>query len=239
MLFCRYTLVIVPLAFLVAGCSSDSDNPLSRAEGFQYQVTITNLTPGQPLSPAAVVIHGPDWQGFALGEPASLGLEMLAEGGDNTQFLAAAEADNAVFGTVSGQGVIVPGATDGLTANLSADPESEFFLTWASMPVNTNDGLAALSSIDLRGLSVGDSETYFAISFDAGTEANTETADTVPGPAASGLAEGFNAARDDVRNAVYIHPGVVTQDDGLSGSTLSGSQRWDNPIARVRIERLQ
>ncbi|MTI78708.1 spondin domain-containing protein [Marinobacter sp.] len=108
-----------------------------------------------------------------------------------------------------------------------------------SMPVNTNDGLAAIGGVDLSDLAVGESTMFLAVSYDAGTEANAESADTVPGSAASGVAEGFNAVRDDVRDAVYIHPGVVTQDVGLSTSTLGGRQRWDNPIAVVRIERLQ
>ncbi len=107
------------------------------------------------------------------------------------------------------------------------------------MPVDRMEGFVPVNSIDISGRGGGQSETYLAGSYDAGTEANTESADTVPGPAASGLAEGFNADRDDVRDAVYIHPGVVTQDDGPTTSTLGSSQRWDNPMARVDIERLQ
>ena len=78
-----------------------------------------------------------------------------------------------------------------------------------------------------------------ARAYDTGTEANTESADTVPGPAAGGGAqEGFNAARDDVRDAVFVHAGVITADDGLTSSTLSFTNRWDNPVMQVEIERL-
>lgn len=239
MLFRKQMLVLLPLAALVAGCSSDNDNLLTGAREYRYQVTITNLTAGQPLSPAAVVLHRSDWQAFSLGVPASVELEALAEGGDNSGFIAAADADSNVRSTASGQGVIVPGASEQITASASVSSDDEVLLSWASMPVNTNDGVAAVRGVDLSGMAVGDSETFLAISYDAGTEANSESADTVPGPAASGLAEGFNAGRDDVRDAVYIHAGVVTQDDGLNTSTLGGSQRWDNPIASVRVERLQ
>ena len=236
----KHMLVLVPLAVLLAGCHSDSDDDtLTSSREFRFQVTITNLTAGQPLSPAAVVIHTTGWQAFTLGESASVGLETLAEAGDNSDFIVAADTDSNVLAAVSGQGAIVPGATAQVTATAAADSQSGLLLTWASMPVNTNDAFAIVNAIDISGLAVGQSETHLAISYDAGTEANTESADTVPGPAASGLAEGFNADRDDVRNAVYVHPGVVTQDDGLNASTLGGNQRWDNPIARVQIERVQ
>ncbi|MBJ7275413.1 spondin domain-containing protein [Marinobacter salarius] len=236
----KHILVFVPLAVLLAGCHSGSDDDtLNSSRDFRFQVTITNLTTGQPLSPAAVVVHTSGWKAFTLGESASVELETLAEAGDNRDFIAAADIDSNVLATVSGQGAIVPGATAQVTATASASSQSGLLLTWASMPVNTNDGFVTVNSIDISGLAVGQSETYLAVSYDAGTEANTESADTVPGPAASGLAEGFNADRDDVRDAVYIHPGVVTQDDGLTTSTLGSSQRWDNPMARVDIERLQ
>ena len=238
--FPKRILVLLPLAAIVAGChSDDDDDDVAENQSFSYQVTVTNLTAGQPLSPAAVVIHNADWQAFTLGEPASVSLETLAEAGDNTEFVDAADGDSNVLAAVSGAGAIVPGGTAQVTASVQAQTTANLYLTWASMPVNTNDALAALNGVELGTIAVGESQTYLTISYDAGTEANSETADTVPGPAATGLAEGFNAARDDVRNAVYVHAGVVTQDDGLVDSTLGGAQRWDNPIARVRIERLQ
>ncbi|MBW0147131.1 spondin domain-containing protein [Marinobacter arenosus] len=241
MAFRTHTVLLLPLVMLVAGCGSSDDdgNSLVSARSFQYQVTITNLSAGQPFSPAAVVIHRAEWQAFTLGDGASVALERLAESGDNNAFLSEADTDNGVLATETGTGPIAPGATTELSISASATSDEGLRLTWMSMPVNTNDGLAGISSIDLSDLSTGDSRVYSAITYDAGTEANSESADTVPGPAASGLAEGFNPARDDVRDEVYIHAGVVTQDDGLDTSTLEGIQRWENPIARVRIERLQ
>ena len=49
--------------------------------------------------------------------------------------------------------------------------------------------------------------------WDSGTEANSETAATIPGPAGGG--EGFNATRDD-SDTVSFHSGVISQDDGLT-----------------------
>ncbi|MGI9283362.1 MAG: spondin domain-containing protein [Endozoicomonas sp.] len=71
----------------------------------------------------------------------------------------------------------------------------------------------------------------------SGTEANTESAGTMPGPADNG--EGFNSARDDFADEVRMHSGVVTSDDGLSGSVLTQEHRWDNPTVRVVITRVK
>ena len=82
--------------------------------------------------------------------------------------------------------------------------------------------------------------SFNVLSYDSGTEANLETSDTVPGPAATGgLQEGFNAARNDIRDAVYVHAGVVTRDDGLDDSALSEIHRWDHPAISVLVERMQ
>jgi len=74
------------------------------------------------------------------------------------------------------------------------------------------------------------------MAYDAGTEANSETAATIPGPAAGG--EGYNSTRDD-RDTVGGHPGVISADDGLTGSALDASHRFDNPVARITITRLE
>ena len=50
--------------------------------------------------------------------------------------------------------------------------------------------------------------------------------------------QGFNAARDDRNDRVTMHTGVVTMDDGLATSTLTGQHRFDNPAVQVRIERV-
>ena len=78
--------------------------------------------------------------------------------------------------------------------------------------------------------------TFTTFAYDAGTEANSEAAGTIPGPADSG--EGFNEERDDV-NYVAMHPGVVSQHDGLSSSVLSSQHKFDNPLTQVVITRTQ
>ncbi|MFE8070440.1 spondin domain-containing protein [Marinobacteraceae bacterium S3BR75-40.1] len=224
----------LPLTFVLAGCPLDDE---VRAK--QYQVTITNQTAGQPLSPATLLVHTADWQPFTLGEPASEGLEHIAEAGDNSVLLDAVKKDRAVLTAMSDEGGIPPGGRTEVTFKVRGGVFETSYFTWLAMAGNTNDAFGAVPALSLQGMAVGETRSVQALSYDAGTEANTESPDTVPGPASTGLGEGFNATRDDVRDAVYIHSGVVTADDGLATSTLGNAQRWDHPIARVAIERVK
>jgi len=101
--------------------------------------------------------------------------------------------------------------------------------------VNTNDAFTALNNLGAANMAVGESRTATTISYDSGTEANTEAAGTIPGPADGG--EGFNAVRDDIANEVRMHSGVLSADDGLNSSRLSEIHRWDNPVARITVTR--
>lgn len=228
-------LSIITLGALLSACGGDDDDNMA-----MYEVTITNLTAAQPLSPAAVILHNAEWTGFTTGSPASAGLELLAESGDNSDYLADADADKYVRGSASGTGVILPGNSETLMLETKSKKLDSLLLSTTVMLVNTNDAIAAISGQSIADLEVDESMMLTALSYDTGTEANSETADTIPGPAAStGAQEGFNATRDDIRDAVYAHPGVVTSDDGLSTSVLTADHRWDNPVMSIVIERTQ
>lgn len=229
----------------LAGCGGDSTSrPDADADDnsdettYEYQVTVTNLTASQPFSPLSVVLHNSSWSAFELGQAASVDLEQIAESGSNSDFLDAAEDSVNVYAAAGGVGIIGPGASESVMVTTSS--AGTFELSLVSMLVNTNDAITALNGADISSLAVGESASYRLRTYDTGTEANSETADTIPGPAAAGGArEGFNAARDDVRDAVYVHAGVVTSDDGLATSTLTEAHRWDNPAASVVISRIQ
>ncbi len=226
---------------LLAGCSDDdNDMPAPAPETMvQFEVSVTNLTAGQPLSPLALVAHQSGWKAFSTGAPASEALEMLAESGDNGPLIMAATEDTQVLTTASGAGILTPGSTESLSFTVAESALGTLSLSLVSMLVNTNDAIAALNDASLATLAAGESASFMLNTYDTGTEANTESADTVPGPAATGGArEGFNAARDDVRDAVYVHAGVVTADDGLLSSTLSAAHRWDHPALQVHVSRL-
>ena len=194
-----------------------------------YEVTVTNLTYAQPLSPIAVVLHG-DSAMWAVGGMASTSLEKLAEGGDNTDFI----AETSVLASVSGESALAPGASSTLT--VTTEDEMATHLSLVSMLVNTNDAFTGLTAMDLSSLTVDTPKTWTLGVYDAGTEANSELAGTIPGPADSGT--GYDAIRDDV-DFVARHPGVVTMDDGLSTSVLTQAHRFDNPAIKLTITRKQ
>jgi hypothetical protein len=222
-------LTVLVLALRLVGCGSDDDDPPQPAS---YRVRLINLSANQPLSPMAVVLHGSGYSAWAVGDAASNSLELLAEGGDPAGWIAAADADPDVLATAQGAGVVTPGSTDAVEFSVSGG--TPVHLTLAAMLVNTNDAFGGINGRILEDLAIGQSVTVMAPAYDAGSEANSESMATVPGPAAGG--EGFNAARDDT-DAVHVHPGVISSQDGLTGSALVGSHRWDNPVIKVAVTR--
>ena len=94
------SLIIIALAGSLTACG-DSDkktvdmtdsvdemtNQMGEMAKHQFTVQVSNLTAAQPFSPVAVIAHtdGMLWQ---IGEPASTALELMAEGGDNSELLA-------------------------------------------------------------------------------------------------------------------------------------------------------
>lgn len=200
-----------------------------------FDVTVSNLTNAQPLSPIAVIAHGASFSVFSVGSPASPGLEVLAEGGDNGTLLAEANANGAVTGSVSGAGPIGPGGAETVSIDILESNLPSIRLSVSTMLVNTNDAFSGLNGMSLADMIVGDVITLNGIAYDAGTEANSEQASDIPGPVSGG--EGFNAARDDRADHVAMHSGVVSRDDGFATSDLTNQHRFDNPVLRVRIER--
>jgi len=155
---------------------------------------------------------------------------MLAESGDNSGVL----AETSLLDTVGGAGVVLPGQTE--TIVLDSKQDSIAALSVATMLVNTNDAFTGKTGIDVSTMQIGDSISMNTIAYDAGTEANSEAAGTIPGPADGG--EGFNQARDDV-DFVSAHPGVVGSDDGLMSSALTSVHKFDNPVMKITITRLR
>lgn len=228
------SMVLATLVSLSA-CSDNDNDAMDTPEPVpvptqDYRVTVTNLTANQPMSPIALIRHQAGMTVWQTGEPASLPLETLAESGDSAGF-----ADmEGIDALVKGQGILAPGMTESIELKLSPDEVASISLL--TMLVNTNDAFAGVNSVSLMDLAVNATVKFSSIAYDAGTEANSESKGSIPGPADSG--EGFNAARDDV-DRVHAHPGVISADDGLADSVLSASHRFDNPVLKISVERLK
>jgi hypothetical protein len=220
-------------SMLSSSSASSSSTPMTK-----FSITVTNLTAGQPLSPTAVVLHTSNFKAFEVGMPASVELEKIAESGNPDPFLADAATNTSTFASTKASSGIPPGMTTTIMieAQIADANTSMLRLTALSMLGNTNDGFTGLNGVDISKIVIGDSMVIDTISYDAGTEKNTESAATVPGPAAGG--EGFNPMRDDSPSTVAMHSGVLTKDDGNPGSALTSINRWDNPVARIVITRM-
>ncbi|HHC71597.1 MAG TPA: hypothetical protein ENK54_01765 [Thiotrichales bacterium] len=207
---------------LVAGCPSDDGEEIDTR---LFHIELLNLTANQPMSPPVALLDDDDW--WRDGEVASTAMERMAESGDPSELIAgedrAAQADDLLL---PGQRVdlIVEGDENGLRLQV------------ATMLVNSNDAFSGTSGEDLSSLDPGEQRVLWLPARDAGTEVNSELAETIPGPAGGG--EGFNATRDDVTGMVTLHPGVVGREAGAADSALDASHRFDNPVLRVTITAL-
>ncbi|MEL7296643.1 MAG: spondin domain-containing protein [Pseudomonadota bacterium] len=231
---------ITSLGAALVACGDGSDDFVSSVntvppgpEMATFAVGVTNLTNAQPLSPVAVIAHDDQYRVFAVGTTATVGLESLAEGGDNADLLA--EAGATALATASGGGPIGPGANEVISVSVEVTQLPGLRLSAVTMLVNTNDAFAALNGMDVSGFAERDRVTRRVIAYDAGTELNDELATNIPGPAGGG--EGFNAARNDRQDFVTMHQGVVSADDGFATSNLNESHRFDNPVAQIIITR--
>lgn len=220
---------ILTAGVILSGCNGSNNTEANTAS---YRVSVENLTYSQPMAPMAVVYHSKDTALFEVGETSTLGLEKLAEDGDNSELLSELSLDPMVKVSKGGTGLILPGKSDSVT--LEGDITE--CISVVSMLVNTNDAFAGISCADVSTMQSGEKIMLGMVTYDAGTEANSEKAMTIPGPAGGG--EGFNAVRDD-RDFVSVHSGVVTMDDGPTTSALTQAHKWDNPAALLVIERIE
>jgi len=228
-------ITVISATLLTLSACGDSDNDDVSNNDATYDITVYNLTNGQPFTPLGIVVHDSAYIPWQLGETVSMGLETLAESGDPSVFLSEANANNeVVMSTSSSNGPFGPGSSE--TVSITVDHAASLQLTVASMLANTNDAFAGIRNWNIGGLAVGDSASTMARVYDAGTEANNETAGSMPGPAAMG--EGFNVVRDDL-DRLTVHRGVVTADDGLLTSALNESHRWLGQAAKVVVTRTQ
>ena len=99
--------------------ADNNDNDNNTGTDREFEMTVTNLTYAQPMSPLAMIVHDGSFQGWRIGTPASVPLEQLAEEGSAAEMLAAASANPGVKMAISNEAVIAPGESDVLTIKLS------------------------------------------------------------------------------------------------------------------------
>lgn len=189
------------------------------------EVTITNLTRGQILSPPVVAVHRRGLAPlFRAGEPASPALAALAEDAAADDLIDALEVDPATTDVEIAGEPVLPG--ESVKVVLEA-PRHGGHVTALAMLVTTNDAFFAVRSLPLPKHGARGTR---APAYDAGSEANNESCGFIPGPPCHHPhvrdlqgAEGF----------VHVHAGVHGVED------LDPAEHdWRNPVAEVVIRPL-
>lgn len=189
-----------------------------------WEVTVTNITANQIISPPILVVHNHKTRLFRAGKSASPELAAVAEDADSAALVAKLQADPNVGSIVMGGGPLMPGAS----MKLMVTTTDEFQRVSAvGMLVTTNDAFFGIDSHILHDQRVLTS--IYAPAWDAGSEANNELCSSIPGPPCGNPhvrdtagAEGF----------IHIHPGISGRGD-LDPADFS----WPNPVVELQFSR--
>ncbi|NHZ70079.1 MAG: hypothetical protein GWP18_00380 [Proteobacteria bacterium] len=196
-----------------------------------YEITITNLTDGQPITPAVFAAHSGRHDLFRKGAVASNGIQQLAENGGVPVLAAEAAANPDISAsTVVGAAPLAPG-TSATTTIQVLGRANRFSL--ASMLVCTNDGFGGIDGKRLPR-EIGEAEHFSARAYDAGTEINTESFNDLVPPC-----DGNPATGTGTSNPALAENGRIHRHAGIQGSgDLTGAHAWSGPVVGVTIERI-
>jgi hypothetical protein len=222
-----------PASMLTASHGADNAND---AATHTYDVSVTNLTTGQPLSPGVFLTHTKQQSLFSVGSAASEGIRLIAENGDPSTAATEVTGQPGIF-DVETTGAPIhrvggPGPST-LTVRITARADANRF-SFAAMLICTNDGFTGLEGVKLPG--GFKPATYYAMAYDAGTELNDEDAGSIVPPCfgigpVSGPSGG--GARTPTSSAIAPHAGIQ------GGADLDPTQHgWTEPVARVAIQRI-
>jgi hypothetical protein len=191
-----------------------------KPSGRKYEVTITNLTRSQIFSPPIVISHGRHFRLFTLGDTASPELAALAEDGLTDPLINSIADLPAVHDIVVAAGPVIPG--NSVTLEISTRRGFNF-ISVAGMLVITNDAFFAIQGLRIRSWGT---VTANAKAYDAGSEANSEDCDYIPGPPCGTNAHDITPSE----GYVHIHAGI----HGIADLDPA-EHDWRNPVAEITI----
>jgi hypothetical protein len=194
-------------------------------EGKTFEVTITNITKDQNFTPLLLATHTSAVSLFTPGLPASLELEMQAEGGNPEPLRGLLDDDPGVLNTEVAGGLLEPGHS--VTVEIQGNGHFNR-LSITSMLIPTNDTFVGLRSMKLPSRSA----MAALVAYDAGTEDNDEDCMNIPGPNCSGMMGGFEPGGGE--SFVYVSNGI----SGI-GDLAPSDFDWRNPVARVTVRHKQ
>jgi hypothetical protein len=238
--FLVLTVAAAALVFLATVSSAAAEAPVAT-----YEVTIENLTAGQPLTPPVVATHRAATGMFTVGQPASFALKEIAENGNLAPMVAQLGADKHVSDSVAAAAPLVPAGLpgsamfgDSVTLTVTAS-EGAKLVSLASMLICTNDGFTGVDSLRLPK-DVGDAVVGRSAGYDAGTETNTEDfADIVP-PCQGLVGVSSGEPGTGTSNPALAEGGVIHHHPGIVGGAdlVPEIHGWTDPVAEITVERV-
>ncbi len=222
----------------------DWDDPVAKVtvtridNARKYEVTVTNNTTGQPLTPPVFASHNYAVDLFDVGAPASAAIQGVAENGDVPGLVTSLENVPRGMASLSvGAGPVLPGESQ--TLDLYGARWSRF-VSFASMLICTNDGFTGIDQLRLPG-NVGDTVSIDTRGYDAGTEINTEDFDDIVPPCGPLTGVDSGGAGTGATNPALAEGGVIAHHPGISGGydLVPSIHDWDDPTVTVTITRVQ
>jgi len=205
-------LTAVALAAAIASlsaCDSDDDDdggagpavtpPEVTSEAGTFQVTFTNLTANQLMTPPVVALHAPGTHLYQVGETAEDAVRDIAETGNNDALVAFALANPEVVSAagVAGDGPFGPGGS--VTTSLTTAEDGQVFSA-VNMVICTNDAIRDNSS---------DAQSFF------------------PPPCYNPDGEVEPTAETDPRAPIAAHPGQTVPNDNPNPGAPIAPDNWD------------
>jgi phage protein U len=232
------------VALAPAAMSLDPQNQGART----YRVTITNATLGQPVAPSVIATHTDTFRLFELGPtplpgdsgyPLYFGLATAAETGSPVPLVDEVAAADGVWEAVAlltdrTPPILLPSESNSTIIHASGNAK---YLSAAAMLGATNDAFYALRGV-LLPKGIGEITTLYANAYDAGSEQNDESPDTV---GALGAADDNPATGEGINingeGYIHVHAGIhgVGGPNGLDPAVYD----WRNPVVEITIKRIQ
>ena len=129
--------VFLSTCVLVSGLAPQSSHA---GQGFNYSVTITNLTRGQVITPPILITHNGRFSLFKPGSEASLELAYLAEEGNTEPLESLLETLSSIGNVVTADAPLFPGESISLEIRGSLRARQ---ITVAGMLASSNDAFAS------------------------------------------------------------------------------------------------
>ena len=208
--------------------ASGSNGEQAKAGG-TYELTIENLTTGQPLAPPVLVKHTKRATVWQPRQIASNAVALLAE---DANLPVAISALGKAPGVRMAKAGVDAGATEpapippGASQTYTLSGKRGHYLSLVSMLVNTNDVFTGLRRVKLGR---GQTRVYMARSYDAGTEVNNQLASHIPGPV------GGNAGvREPEGNVIRRSPGLTPGVGDIPVDKIN----WSGPVAKITLAKV-